>query len=90
MLADWIVSRANPNFARATVNRIWHEYFEAGIVEPFDDFRSTNMPTNRELLDHLEAGDSINQFLDGFPSVSREQVIAYLEEAIDRAKDAAE
>ncbi len=53
VLADWIVSRDNPNFARATVNRIWHEYFEAGIVEPFDDFRSTNMPTNRELLDRL-------------------------------------
>jgi hypothetical protein len=53
VLADWIVNRANPNFARATVNRIWHEYFEAGIVEPFDDFRSTNMPTNRELLDRL-------------------------------------
>ena len=35
------------------MNRIWHEYFGAGIVEPFDDFRSTNIPTNRELLDRL-------------------------------------
>jgi uncharacterized protein (DUF433 family) len=52
-------------------------------------FRGTRVPI-KALLDHLEAGDSINQFLDGFPSVSREQVIAYLEEAIDRAKDAAE
>jgi hypothetical protein len=52
-LADWVVSPGNPYFARATVNRIWQQYFQAGIVEPFDDFRSTNMPTNRELLDQL-------------------------------------
>jgi Protein of unknown function (DUF1553)/Protein of unknown function (DUF1549) len=53
VLANWIVSPKNPYFGRATVNRIWHEYFGVGIVEPFDDFRSTNMPTNPELLDHL-------------------------------------
>jgi uncharacterized protein (DUF433 family) len=33
------------------------------------------------LLDYLEAGDSIDEFLQGFPSVSREQVVAFLEEA---------
>ena len=32
------------------------------------------------LIEHLEAGDSIDDFLEGFPSVSREQVIAFLEE----------
>ncbi len=53
VLAEWIISPENPYFARATVNRFWHEYFDTGIVEPFDDFRSTNMPTNRELLDRL-------------------------------------
>ncbi|MBI1787699.1 MAG: DUF1549 domain-containing protein, partial [Acidobacteria bacterium] len=52
-LAEWITSPANPYFSRATVNRIWNEYFQTGIVEPFDDFRSTNMPTNRALLDRL-------------------------------------
>jgi hypothetical protein len=52
-LAGWVTSRTNPFFARATVNRIWNEYFQTGIVEPFDDFRSTNPPTNRELLDRL-------------------------------------
>jgi hypothetical protein len=54
-LAGWVTSPKNPYFARATVNRIWHEYFQTGIVEPFDDFRSTNPPTNRELLDRLAA-----------------------------------
>lgn len=34
----------------------------------------------RSLLDHLEAGESIDDFLEGFPSVRREQVIALLEE----------
>ncbi len=33
------------------------------------------------LIEYLEAGDSIDDFLEGFPSVSREQVIAFLEEA---------
>jgi len=52
-LADWITSPSNPFFARATVNRIWHEYFQTGIVEPYDDFRMSNPPTNPELLDRL-------------------------------------
>lgn len=52
-LAKWITAPANPYFARATVNRVWHASFGTGIVEPFDDFRSTNPPTNRELLDRL-------------------------------------
>jgi hypothetical protein len=54
-LANWVTSPKNPYFARATVNRIWHEYFQAGLVEPFDDFRSTNPATNKELLDRLAA-----------------------------------
>ena len=53
VLADWIVSPENPHFARATVNRIWHQYFGTGIVEPYDDFRSTNRPSNSALLDGL-------------------------------------
>ncbi len=53
VLADWITAPENPYFARATVNRIWNEYFQMGIVEPFDDFRSTNMPSNSQLLDRL-------------------------------------
>jgi len=35
-------------------------------------------------LDYLEAGDSIDDFLAGFPSVNREQVISFLEQAKDR------
>ena len=43
----------------------------------------TRVPV-QTLLDYLEGGESIDDFLEGFPSVSREQVIAFLEEAQDR------
>ncbi|MCC7081958.1 MAG: DUF433 domain-containing protein [Burkholderiales bacterium] len=46
-------------------------------------FAGTRVPV-QTLLDYLEAGESINDFLEGFPSVSREQVIAFLEQAKDR------
>jgi uncharacterized protein (DUF433 family) len=46
-------------------------------------FVGTRVPV-QTLLDYLEAGDSIDDFLDGFPTVSRKQVIALLEEAAER------
>jgi len=42
-------------------------------------FRGTRVPI-QTLLDYLEAGESIDNFLEGFPTVTREQVIAFLEE----------
>ena len=47
-------------------------------------FHGTRVPV-QTLLDYLEAGESINDFLAGFPSVKREQVIAFLEDAKERA-----
>jgi len=46
-------------------------------------FAGTRVPV-QTLLDYLEAGESIDDFLEGFPSVSRVQVIAFLEQAKDR------
>lgn len=43
-------------------------------------FSGTRVPV-QTLLDYLEAGESIDDFLEGFPSVTREQVIAFLEQA---------
>ena len=43
-------------------------------------FSGTRVPV-QTLIEYLEGGHSIDEFLDGFPSVSREQVIAFLEEA---------
>ena len=51
-------------------------------------FHGTRIPV-QSLLDYLEAGETIDDFLDGFPSVTREQVIAFLEEAKDRVIEAA-
>lgn len=46
-------------------------------------FCGTRVPV-QTLLDYLEAGDSIDEFLEGFPSVSREQVIAFLQQAKEK------
>jgi uncharacterized protein (DUF433 family) len=46
-------------------------------------FFGTRVPV-QTLLDYLEAGESINDFLEGFPSVTKKQVVAFLEEAKDR------
>jgi uncharacterized protein (DUF433 family) len=43
-------------------------------------FAGTRVPV-RSLFDHLEGGDSIDDFLEGFPAVKRDQVIAVLEES---------
>jgi uncharacterized protein (DUF433 family) len=52
-------------------------------------FAGTRVPI-KTLTDYLEGGDSIDVFLDHFPSVSREQAIAFLEEARERRCAAAE
>ena len=51
-------------------------------------FHGTRAPV-QTLLDYLEAGESIDHFLAGFPSVTREHVIDFLEEAKDRLIEAA-
>jgi hypothetical protein len=52
-LADWVVDAKNPYFARAVANRYWAHFFGRGIVDPLDDMRVTNPPSNPELLDAL-------------------------------------
>ena len=55
VLADWMSSKDNPFFAKALVNRYWKHFFNRAIVEPEDDMRETNPPSNPELLDALAA-----------------------------------
>lgn len=54
-LADWMGSPGNPYFAKALVNRYWKHFFNRGLIEPEDDLRDTNPPTNPELLAALES-----------------------------------
>jgi hypothetical protein len=61
-LADWLTAPDNPYFARAIVNRYWAHFFGRGIVDPPDDMRVTNPPSNPELLDALAAGFVANHF----------------------------
>jgi hypothetical protein len=51
--AAWLTRPGNPFFARVEVNRIWADLMGRGIVNPVDDFRSSNPPANVPLLDAL-------------------------------------
>jgi hypothetical protein len=53
-LADWMGSPKNPFFAKALVNRYWKHFFQRGLIEPEDDIRESNPPSNPELLGALE------------------------------------
>jgi hypothetical protein len=48
-----MTAKENPYFARALVNRYWKHFFGRGLVDPEDDLRLTNPPSNPELLDGL-------------------------------------
>lgn len=52
-LAEWLTSPENPFFAQVMANRVWAEMMGRGLVEPVDDLRGTNPPTNAPLLEAL-------------------------------------
>jgi hypothetical protein len=52
-LADWVTAPGNPFFARSTVNRVWSYFLGRGIIDPVDDIRASNPPSNPALLDAL-------------------------------------
>lgn len=60
--AAWMTGPENPFFARTLVNRYWKHFFGRGIVEPEDDMRVTNPPSNPALLDALEADFKQSRF----------------------------
>jgi hypothetical protein len=53
VLADWLTAPDNPYFAPNVANRIWAHFFGVGIVEPVDDVRVSNPPSNPELYQQL-------------------------------------
>ena len=61
-LADWMVSKDNPFFARAMVNRMWGHFFGRGLVHPVDDMHDGNPPSHPELLDALTEQFKANGF----------------------------
>src|SRR5262249_22011782 len=52
-LAAWMTSAANEYFSGAMVNRLWQHFLGVGLVEPVDDLRASNPPTNPELWQAL-------------------------------------
>ncbi|MFK8114336.1 MAG: DUF1549 and DUF1553 domain-containing protein [Rubripirellula sp.] len=67
-LADWMTSPENDYFAKVQVNRVWAILMGRGLVEPVDDLRRTNPPTNPELLDRMatefrDSGFDLKQLL---------------------------
>src|SRR5207249_226004 len=62
-LVDWMAAPDNPFFARAISNRLWGHFLGRGLVDPVDDMRITNPPSNPELLDAL-AQDLIKHKFD--------------------------
>jgi WD40 repeat protein len=61
-LAAWITSKDNPYFAKSYVNRLWGYLFGVGIIQPIDDIRAGNPPSNPELLDYLTQEFISHQF----------------------------
>ncbi|MCD6052308.1 MAG: hypothetical protein K0Q55_3726 [Verrucomicrobia bacterium] len=53
VLAEWIASPQNPYFARNLVNIVWAHFYGRGIIDPVDDVRISNPPSNPELLEEL-------------------------------------
>ncbi|QDT53057.1 hypothetical protein Pan44_10720 [Caulifigura coniformis] len=63
VLAEWLASPENPSFSRNVANVVWAHFLGVGVVEPVDDFRVSNPPSNPALLDHIGrklAGDRFN------------------------------
>jgi hypothetical protein len=54
-LATWLTSTENPYFARSFVNRLWSYFLGLGFIDPVDDIRAGNPPSNPELLDRMTA-----------------------------------
>jgi hypothetical protein len=61
-LAAWVTSKDNPFFAQAMANRMWSYFFGHGIIDPVDDIRASNPPSNPQLLSELTKDFSDSNF----------------------------
>jgi hypothetical protein len=70
VLAKWLASPDNPYFATSIANRVWEHFFGIGIVQPVDDIRVSNPPSNPELFKAL--GDHFTQYHYNFKQLVRD------------------
>mgnify|MGYP003336061361 CR=1 FL=1 len=86
MLAEWITSKDNPFFAQVMANRVWSDLMERGLVEPVDDLRASNPPSNGPLLEALAAeygADEVMVVTITYEHVARRRSYELLAEAFD-------
>ncbi len=81
-LASWMAQSDNAFFAKSLTNRYWKHFFSRGIVEPEDDMRETNPPSNPELLNNLsksfiESGFDLKELVRTICNSSTYQLSAY-------------
>ncbi len=82
-LAAWMTAPENPFFARAIGNRLWNHFFGRGVVQPVDDVRLTNPPSNAALLDTL--GKSVVRHRFDLKAVIREIMLSRTYQATSQA-----
>ena len=70
VMADWLTSADNPLFATSVANRIWEHFFGVGVVEPVDDIRVSNPPSNPALFD--EMGKRLREYNFDFRQLVRD------------------
>jgi hypothetical protein len=70
VLAEWITSPDNPYFATSVANRMWAHFFGQGIIEPVDDIRVSNPPSNPELFARL--GEKLTEYKFDFKQLVRD------------------
>jgi hypothetical protein len=61
-LAEWMTNPKNPFFAKSLVNRYWKHFLGRGLIDPEDDMRVTNPPTNPELLEALAKSFVVSKY----------------------------
>jgi hypothetical protein len=69
-MAQWLTSADNPFFATSVANRVWEHFFGVGIVEPVDDIRVSNPPSNPELF--VELGNRLREYQFDFKQLVRD------------------
>ncbi len=70
VLAQWLTSPRNPFFATSIANRVWDHFFGMGIIDPVDDIRVSNPPSNPELFDTL--GNKLIEYKYDFKRLVRD------------------
>ena len=70
VMAEWLTSADNPLFATSVANRIWEHFFGVGVVEPVDDIRVSNPPSNPALFD--EMGKRLREYNFDFRQLVRD------------------